>query len=83
MGEHGETRPLTFTDRARTWASGITRAAGRVMVRLGVHPDTITLIGLGVVALGALCIGMGWLQIGGLVLLVSLPLDALDGATGR
>jgi CDP-diacylglycerol--glycerol-3-phosphate 3-phosphatidyltransferase len=83
MGEHGETRPLTFTDRARTWASGITSAAGRVMVRLGVHPDTITLIGLGVVALGALCIGMGWLQIGGLVLLVSLPLDALDGATAR
>ncbi len=52
-------------------------------MRLGVHPDTITIAGLAVVAIGAIAIGASALQLGGVVLLFSLPLDALDGATAR
>ncbi|MBK8029750.1 MAG: CDP-alcohol phosphatidyltransferase family protein [Chloroflexi bacterium] len=51
--------------------------------RMGVHPDVITIIGLVVVAIGGYFIAVGQLQIGGVLLVISLPLDALDGAVAR
>ncbi|MCK6577597.1 MAG: CDP-alcohol phosphatidyltransferase family protein [Anaerolineae bacterium] len=75
--------PRTLSDRARALTAGLTQRAGAAMVRLGIHPDTITLVGLLVVALGAYFISVGSLQAGGIILLLSLPLDALDGATAR
>ncbi|MBL8133462.1 MAG: CDP-alcohol phosphatidyltransferase family protein [Anaerolineae bacterium] len=75
--------PRTLSDRARALTGGLTQRAGAAMVRLGVHPDTITIVGLLVVALGAAFISVGSLQVGGIILLLSLPLDALDGATAR
>ncbi len=74
---------MTLSDRARALFAGITARAGMTVHRLGIHPDTITLIGLGVVAIGSAFIAMGALQFGGLLLVVSLPLDALDGAVAR
>jgi len=50
---------------------------------MGIHPDTITIAGLGIVALAAFCIARGELVIGGWLLVISLPLDALDGAVAR
>ncbi|MBK8020362.1 MAG: CDP-alcohol phosphatidyltransferase family protein [Chloroflexi bacterium] len=75
--------PVTLSDRARALFSGVTQRAGALMVRLGIHPDTITLLGLLVVAIGAYFISTGALQLGGILLVISLPLDALDGATAR
>jgi CDP-diacylglycerol---glycerol-3-phosphate 3-phosphatidyltransferase len=51
--------------------------------RLGIHPDTITIVGLVVVAVGSVFIGLGAIQLGGVLLVISLPLDALDGAVAR
>lgn len=73
----------TLSDRARALTANLTSAAGQTMVRLGIHPDIITIVGLIVVAIGGVCIAMGQLQLGGVILLISLPLDALDGATAR
>ena len=56
---------------------------GGMLHRLGIHPDTITIIGLVVVGIAALLIGNGELQLGGVVLLIGLPLDAVDGAVAR
>jgi CDP-diacylglycerol--glycerol-3-phosphate 3-phosphatidyltransferase len=75
--------PATFSDRARGVFAGLTAWAGGRMVALGVHPDTITWFGTGVVLVAAVAIGTGSLFLGGLLLLFSLPLDALDGATAR
>lgn len=75
--------PVTLSDRARALTANITSAAGQTMVRLGIHPDVITIVGLIVVAIGGVFIAMGELQWGGIILLISLPLDALDGATAR
>lgn len=75
--------PVTLSDRARHLFSGVLQWAGMRMVKWGVHPDTITIVGLGIVAIAAVAIGMGALQWGGVILLFSLPLDALDGATAR
>ena len=51
--------------------------------RLGVSADAITIAGLLLTLLAALLIADGQLQQGGLLLLLSLPLDALDGAVAR
>ena len=75
--------PVTLSDRMRKQFSGLTSSAGMAVYHLGIHPDTITIVGLMVVALGALCIAVGQIQLGGVLLLLSLPLDALDGAVAR
>ena len=51
--------------------------------RLGIHPDWITVAGLILVALAALFLAQGEFLAGGLLLLLSLPFDALDGAVAR
>ena len=75
--------PTTLTDRVRRLTSGLTQSAGMTVYHWGVHPDTITIAGLIVVAAAALSIALGQIQLGGLLLLISLPLDALDGAVAR
>jgi CDP-diacylglycerol--glycerol-3-phosphate 3-phosphatidyltransferase len=75
--------PVTFSDRVRAAFARITAQAGARVHGWGVHPDTITIVGTGVVALAAVCIGAGQWFAAGLLLLLSLPLDALDGAVAR
>jgi CDP-diacylglycerol--glycerol-3-phosphate 3-phosphatidyltransferase len=75
--------PITLTDRVRAQTNGFLSRAGNAVYHMGVHPDTITIVGLIVVAIGAVFIALGQLQVGGVLLLVSLPLDALDGAVAR
>jgi CDP-diacylglycerol--glycerol-3-phosphate 3-phosphatidyltransferase len=75
--------PVTLSDRMRKLTGGLTSSIGTAVHRMGIHPDTITIVGLVVVALAALCIAQGQIQLGGVLLVVSLPLDALDGAVAR
>ncbi len=75
--------PVTLTDRIRGLTGGLTSAAGMAVHRMGVHPDVITIIGLIVVAIGGYFIAIGQLPLGGVLLVISLPLDALDGAVAR
>jgi CDP-diacylglycerol--glycerol-3-phosphate 3-phosphatidyltransferase len=75
--------PPTLTDRARALSGQLTSRAGLTVHRLGIHPDAITIAGLIVVGAAAVLIGRGELQAGGLLMLVGLPLDALDGAVAR
>ena len=56
---------------------------GLALHRLGVSADAVTLAGFALTLLAAFLIARGSLQGGGLLLLVSLPLDALDGAVAR
>lgn len=77
------TTPTTLTDRVRGLTGGIIRRAGETVHGWGVHPDAITIFGLLVVGIGAFFIARGDFQIGGVLLLLSLPLDALDGAVAR
>jgi CDP-diacylglycerol--glycerol-3-phosphate 3-phosphatidyltransferase len=73
----------TFTDRIRGLMSGLLKPVAAGLHRLGVHPDAVTIVGL-LMVFGAAClIATGNLQIGGLVLILALPLDAVDGALAR
>lgn len=56
---------------------------GVTLSRLGIHPDLITITGLLLIAIAAVLIASGLFLIGGIVLLLSLPMDAVDGAVAR
>lgn len=75
--------PLTFTDRIRALTADLTRRLGSALHQAGIHPDTLTLIGLIAVIGASALIALGELALGGLLLLIALPLDALDGAVAR
>jgi CDP-diacylglycerol---glycerol-3-phosphate 3-phosphatidyltransferase len=75
--------PITLTDRVRKLTDSIMRSAGSAVHRMGIHPDVITWIGLGVVAIAAVFIAQGQHPLGALILVLGLPLDALDGAVAR
>lgn len=73
----------SLTDWARDRAEFILNPIARVVGRLGIHPNTITLIGFLLQAgVGALFY-LGYITLGGWLLLVVAPVDALDGALAR
>ncbi|MCE2471524.1 MAG: CDP-alcohol phosphatidyltransferase family protein [Anaerolineae bacterium] len=78
-----EGAPHTLTDRLRKLTMRPVNRCGGALARLGIHPDWVTVAGLALVAVAAISLARGELLAGGLILLVSLPLDALDGAVAR
>lgn len=82
-GNPSSNHPVTFQDRVRTFTGNIMRSLGLAAHRAGIHPDTITMAGLIVTLLASVLIAQGLLQLAGVVLLLGLPLDALDGAVAR
>lgn len=55
----------------------------RVMGRLGIHPNTITVLGLLLQVGVGVVFGLGYITLGGWLLLIVAPVDALDGALAR
>ena len=76
-------KPATLSGRMRLLAARPLARVGLALHRLGVSADAVTLAGFALTLLAALFIARGSLQGGGLLLLISLPLDALDGAVAR
>ena len=75
--------PPTLTDNLRQRVQMPMDRIGVLLARLGVHPDWITVLGLILVGVAALFIAAGEFLAGGVLLLLSLPLDAVDGAVAR
>jgi phosphatidylglycerophosphate synthase len=75
--------PQTRQDKVRRLLNAYLELAGRTVGRWGVHPDSLTIAGLGFVLIAAIFIVRGQHVLAGLVLLAGLPLDALDGAVAR
>ena len=76
-------QPVTLQDRVRTSTKTWMDNIGMALYRAHIHPDFITLLGLVFVLAASVFIARGQLQLGGLILLLGLPLDALDGAVAR
>lgn len=74
---------LTFTDMLRVRFKGVIEPIARFLNSLGMHPNTATLLGLAGTFVGAVFLAMGHITIGGLILLVFAPIDALDGTMAR
>jgi CDP-diacylglycerol--glycerol-3-phosphate 3-phosphatidyltransferase len=73
----------TFTDWMRSSAIVITEPIARAFGRLGIHPNTLTLAGLLLQIGVAIVFGLGHITLGGWLLLVVAPIDALDGTLAR
>ena len=76
------TKP-TFTDRLRIIFKGILDPIGAFLNRLGLTPNTITLLGLVGTTIGAYFISQGRMTTGAFVLLASVLVDAFDGTMAR
>jgi len=72
-----------LSSRLREQTIGTTDRLGLALHRRGIHPDTITLLGLAVTAVAAVLVAQGAFLPGVLVLIAGLPLDLLDGAVAR
>jgi CDP-diacylglycerol--glycerol-3-phosphate 3-phosphatidyltransferase len=76
-------KPTTLTDRVRLYTGGFTSRVGYQLHRLGIHPDTITVAGLAVVAIAAYVASQGHFFGSAIIMIAGMPLDALDGAVAR
>ncbi len=74
---------MTLTERLRILTRAPLERCAVLVARLGIQPDWITVCGLLLVAVAALFIADGEFLLGGIALLLCLPLDALDGAVAR
>lgn len=75
--------PTTLTDYARRFFKTFITPVATFLFRLGVHPDNITVLGTVLVGVAAYFIIQEKLFIGGVLVFIGLPLDALDGAVAR
>lgn len=73
----------TFTDRLRLIFKGVLDPIGGFLNNTGLTPNAITLLGLAGTTLGAYFLARGQMTLGGIVLLLTVPIDALDGTMAR
>ncbi len=75
--------PLTFTDSMRATFKGVLDPIAAFLNRLGLMPNTMTLLGLAGNAIGAFLLAQGQMTLGGVLILLMGPVDALDGTMAR
>lgn len=73
----------TFTDYLRLWFKWVLDPLGRFFNRLGFTPNMMTMIGLAGNTVGAIFLSQGNMLVGGLLVLMMTPIDALDGTMAR
>ncbi len=73
----------SLTDWARVQARGILTPIAHAVGRLGIHPNTVTVLGMLLQIGVAFLFGLGHITLGGWLLLAVAPVDALDGALAR
>jgi CDP-diacylglycerol--glycerol-3-phosphate 3-phosphatidyltransferase len=74
---------LTLTDLMRVRFKGIIDPLAALFNRLGIYPNTMTILGLVGNVIGAILLAQGNLTLGGIVILIMGPIDALDGTMAR
>ena len=72
-----------LTDHLRGVFKGILDPIGAFLNRLGLYPNTMTILGLIGNTIGAIYLAMGHMTIGGILILLMGPVDALDGTMAR
>jgi CDP-diacylglycerol--glycerol-3-phosphate 3-phosphatidyltransferase len=74
---------LTLTDQLRLRFKGVLDPLGALLNRLGLMPNTVTCIGLVGNTVGAYFLARGQMTLGGVLILLMGPVDALDGTMAR
>jgi CDP-diacylglycerol---glycerol-3-phosphate 3-phosphatidyltransferase len=73
----------TLTDYLRLWFKWFLDPLGGFFNRLGLTPNTMTMLGLLGNTIGAFYLARGEMLTGGLFVLLMTPIDALDGTMAR
>lgn len=76
-------KQITFTDQMRLRFRGVLDPIGAFLNRIGLMPNTMTILGLLGNTAGAIMLAQGKMTIGGLIILAMGPVDALDGTMAR
>jgi CDP-diacylglycerol--glycerol-3-phosphate 3-phosphatidyltransferase len=74
---------ITFTDRLRVNLAWVLDPIVDFLYKLGVHPNQLTLLGLAGAGVAAWLASQGSYSFAGFILLLTGPVDALDGALAR
>lgn len=73
----------TLTGWVKSWADVILDPLSRLLARLGVQPNLLSLIGFFIASAAGAVVAAGHISHGGWLFLLSGPFDALDGALAR
>jgi CDP-diacylglycerol--glycerol-3-phosphate 3-phosphatidyltransferase len=73
----------TFTDFLRAAFKGILDPIGGFLNRVGFTPNSVTLLGVAGNIVAAFFVMRGQIMIGGIIMLIAWPIDALDGTMAR
>ena len=71
------------THLARAWGERIAQPIARLLNMVGLTPNTVTVIGFVLTGCVAIILATGRLQLAGVLLIVTLGADALDGVLAR
>lgn len=83
MTQPTEQKKKSFSDNMRVWFRWYYHPIAEFLNRIGIRPNTVTLIGLlGTVGV-AILIAYGQMTWAGILLLLMGPVDAMDGALAR
>jgi CDP-diacylglycerol--glycerol-3-phosphate 3-phosphatidyltransferase len=74
---------LTLSDQARVVFKGVLDPMGTFFNRLGIYPNTMTILGLVGNIIGAVLLALGYMTVGGIIVLVMGIVDTLDGTMAR
>lgn len=74
---------LTLTEQMRSRFKGILDPIAGFLNNLGLMPNTITILGLVGNTVGAILLVQGKMTLGGILILIMGPVDALDGTMAR
>ena len=73
----------TLTGWVKGWADVILDPLARVLARLGVQPNLLSLVGFFAASAAGAVVAAGYISQGGWLFLLSGPFDALDGSLAR
>lgn len=72
-----------ISERIGPWVRNYTVIVGRILAGWGLTPNMLTIAGVLLNGVVAIIIGAGWIEAGGILLLVASAFDMLDGAVAR
>jgi CDP-diacylglycerol--glycerol-3-phosphate 3-phosphatidyltransferase len=83
MDNTAQQKKKSFTDYMRFWFKGILDPMAAFFNRLGIAPNTMTILGLLMNVGAAYFLSQGQMFWGGVLVLIGGPFDALDGTMAR
>jgi CDP-diacylglycerol--glycerol-3-phosphate 3-phosphatidyltransferase len=72
-----------LTNLARAWGAKIVEPIARFLNRLGLTPNGATLLGFAMTVGVTVLLALGYLRVGGILLIFTLAFDAVDGTLAR